>query len=99
MAKFEEQSDSNNAICPYCGNQYQVECENYDEDVRQEECQVCKKQYWIYQSFSVTTHTSPDCKLNGSAHNYEWITLKNGRKAMFCTICGDCQIDKIRREK
>jgi hypothetical protein len=54
-----EQSDSCDAICPYCGATYQVESEDYSEFDREEECFECEKTYIIYQSFEVTTHTKP----------------------------------------
>ena len=40
---YEEQWDSTDRVCPYCGNSYQVECEDYSEDERVEECDECGK--------------------------------------------------------
>lgn len=54
-----EQSDSCDAICPYCGAKYQVESEDYKEFDREDECYECGKTYIICQSFEVTTHTRP----------------------------------------
>ncbi len=86
-SEFREWMDNHDAICPYCSSKYQVESEDYDEETRVEECENCGKKYWIYQSFSVTHHTRPDCELNGVAHHYQRITLRNGKEALFCNIC------------
>lgn len=89
-SQFEEQIDNNDSVCPYCGDRYQVEAEDYDEDERQDECGGCGKKYWLHQRFSVEHYSRPDCELNGQAHSYERIKLKNGREADFCTVCDDC---------
>jgi len=81
------QMDNNDAICPYCKSRYQVEGADYDEARRVQECDICGKKYWTYQSFSVETHTQPDCKLNGIDHRYEKVMLKNGCAADFCIVC------------
>ena len=91
MAKFEEQYDSENAICPYCFDSYQVEAEDYDEDEREEQCDECGMKYWLSQSFSVTHETRPDCELNGEDHVFERVKLYNGREADFCTVCDKCR--------
>ena len=88
MSKFEDQIDSNDAICPYCIHRYQVESEDYDEDQREEYCENCGKSYWLSQSFTVTHETCPDCSLNGMEHHFEEKPLSNGKKAKFCTECG-----------
>jgi len=90
--EFEERSDENDAICPYCGNKYQVETEDYDEDCRQEKCDECGNNYWLNQTFSVTHDTRADCSINGQDHIYERVTFKDGKKADFCTKCGDCSL-------
>lgn len=92
MSEFEEQADDNNAICPYCGNSYQVESEYYDEDSREEKCDTCGNKYWLSQYFSVTHKTRPDCTINGQDHQYELVELSNSQKAEFCLVCGDCRI-------
>ena len=92
--QFEELSDNNEAICPYCNVSYQVETEDYDEDEREDTCENCGQKYWLSEYFSVTHNTRPDCELNGTEHNYEIITFSSGGKGQFCTVCNDCQIYK-----
>ena len=50
MAKY-------NVICPYCGNAYHAEAEDYNSNEREEECNKCNKVYLVYQDFEVTHHT------------------------------------------
>lgn len=88
---YEDQQDDNVVICPYCETQYQPESEDYDEDTRAEECEDCGKKFYLRQSFSVTHHTRPDCELNGFDHQFERVTLSNGKAADFCTICDKCR--------
>jgi len=45
--------DGNNVICPYCGNSYQPEAEDYDTDCRDEECDKCGKAFDVWQEFTV----------------------------------------------
>jgi transposase-like protein len=59
MSDHGEQSDSVNAICPYCLSSYQVESEDYSEEEREETCEKCGKTYTIRQEFSVETITAP----------------------------------------
>ena len=63
--------DEECAICPRCRHRLQVENEDYDESPRVEECEGCGYKYRTWQTFSVTTHTEPDCALNDVAH--AWI--------------------------
>ena len=88
--KYEEHSDDCNAICPYCGNSYQVEAEDYDEEGGIEKCDNCGKKYFLQTSFSVTHNTQPNCRLNGEEHTWEkqtWKTPPEHYKV--CTICGE----------
>jgi hypothetical protein len=94
MSKYEEQYDHNNSICPYCKNRYQVEGEDYSEDIHDIECSECGKKYYLYQSFSVTHHTTPCCELNKEQHQFERIVFKDGKEADFCMICDKCQLPK-----
>lgn len=91
-AKYEDQSDSTDSICPYCGDRYQVESEDYSEDRREVECDECGKKYWLEQSFTVTHQTSPDCALNGESHKFDRPYPKGAEKptAYFCSVCGKC---------
>ena len=91
-SKYEEQIDDNDSICPYCHDRYQVEAEDYDENEREVECDNCGKKYWLMESFSVTHNTRPDCQLNGTEHDFELITLRDGAKVFFCKICDECKL-------
>ena len=88
--EFDEMTDDNDAICPYCGDRYQVESEDYTEDDREEKCDGCGKKYWLHEHFSVSHETRPDCALNGQQHKYEEVAFKSGNSAFFCTVCGHC---------
>jgi len=90
--KYEEQVDDTDAICPYCGERYQVESEDYDEHSREDECESCGKVYWLSQGFSVTHYSKPDCELNGQTHDFERVKLSNGKEADFCLICNKCRL-------
>lgn len=90
MSKFGEQIDGNDSICPYCGDSFQVEAEDYDEDPREIECDSCGKKYWLRQTFEVTHTATPDCELNGDKH--WWIGGAVGQHTLIrwdcCDICG-----------
>ena len=53
----ESRSDDLNIICPYCGDEYQAEGEDYSEDEIEETCDNCGKEYIRWTEFSVTHHT------------------------------------------
>lgn len=55
----EEQFDDCYVICPYCGNKYQAESEDFSETERDEECYNCGKTYLMHSEFSVTHYTRP----------------------------------------
>lgn len=89
--EFSEQTDKTDRVCPYCGYDYQVEGEDYSDDVRAEECEECGKKYFAYESFFVTHHAVPDCELNGEAH--KWISEKVSANGFhdFCAVCSKCR--------
>ena len=91
MSEFDETYNDDVVECPYCGDKYQPEAEDYSEDERITQCSECNKFYHLHQSFSVTHQTRPDCEINGGNHNYEPVNLRNGRSHPFCTVCGDCK--------
>ena len=91
MAEFTKQMDDCNAVCPYCGDSYQVEAESYSEDQAEETCGACGNKYWLVTDFSVSHTTTPDCELNGFKHVWEMIELSNGRKHEFCSKCDQCR--------
>ena len=90
MAEYEETFDECDRICPYCGGAYQVEAEDYSEDVQEEECEECGKKYYAHDSFSVDHLAIPDCKLNGDNHTWESVPVNMGRHD-FCSVCGKCR--------
>ena len=90
-SRYEDQSDDNNSICPYCKETFQDESEDYSEDTQEIECEGCGLKYLLYQSFSVTHHTIPDCELNGAEHQFERVKLNNGEEADFCCVCYKCR--------
>jgi len=87
MSEFEDQIDSTDAICPYCGDKYQPEGEDFSEDQQEVECGECNQSYYLHQSFTVDHHTSPDCELNNRQHNWEPFIFNDGRSHDYCTIC------------
>ena len=89
--KFEETLNDYNVECPYCGDAYQAEAEDYSEDEREQECDECGKKYFLHQNFTVTHHARPDCELNGEHHDYQPTNMRGGRSHPFCTVCSKCQ--------
>jgi len=88
MSEFTDISNSDVVECPYCGNKYQPEAEDYSEDDRPEECYKCKKKYFVNQSFSVNHQMRPDCELNNIKHNF--VDFENG-EFQFCSVCDTCR--------
>ena len=91
MSKYEETWDNCDRVCPYCAHRYQVEAENYSEDVREEDCDECGKKFYGYESFSVSHYSKPDCELNGDEHKWEPTPISGGRSHDFCSVCGECR--------
>lgn len=92
-SKYDDIYDDSNVVCPYCGEEYQPEGEDYSEDNREEECCECGKNYWVSQSFSVTHVTEPDCSLNGEEH--QWEKECNGINSFnHCLICDKYEVIK-----
>ena len=83
--------DDSERKCPYCGEAYQPESEDYSEDRRIEECNECGKNYYAHDSFSVTHYATPDCELNGEQHAWEPRSLTGGKTHPFCSKCDKCQ--------
>lgn len=90
MSKYTDEIDGNYAICPYCGDEWQIESEDYDEEEREIECAECGNRYWLSQDFSVDHCTRPDCELNGEDHKPEQRSLVDGRTHSFCSVCDKC---------
>lgn len=78
---------SDGAVCPYCGHEHHVECEDYSEDSRAEECSECGMKFYQYESFTVDHHTRADCELNGGSHEYEQRSIGHGKTHGFCIHC------------
>jgi hypothetical protein len=85
-AKAQSQMDDANVICPYCKYTYQPEAEDYSEDSREQECSECSKKFHLYQSFSVSHHTKPDCELNGEQHDWDLVS----EHTKDWQSCGNC---------
>jgi|SRR5882672_7246667 len=85
-AKARHESDDNNVICPYCKHTYQPESEDYSEDIREVQCFECEKKFRVYQSFSVSHHSKPDCELNGEAHDWDAVSAHRPD----WQSCGNC---------
>ena len=96
MSSFTDQQDDAGVICPYCHYTYQPEPCDYDENSQDAECGECGKRYWVYQSFSVTHHTTPDCELNGGEHKFGhhvFHTVPTSRlKYNCCSVCDKLEI-------
>jgi hypothetical protein len=59
LTEPEDQADDCNVICPYCGDSYQAEAEDYDEREREETCFACKRVYLLHDECSITHCTRP----------------------------------------
>ena len=95
MSKYEKQSDSSDVICPYCGDSYQCEAEDYCESEIEEECDNCGNNYHRVTIFSVTHQAKPDCELNfDSDHQWEPLSIGKGGTHDFCSVCGKCRPTK-----
>lgn len=85
---LDETSSDDNLICPYCGDESQVETESYNETERIETCFKCKKKFYAHEEFSVTHYGTPNCLLNGEEHSF---SLYEGKTSSvhICDKCGD----------
>lgn len=84
MSEFEETSGLDERECPYCGESYQPETEDFSEDARVETCDSCGKKYHAVDSVSISYEAAPDCSLNDGQHKYEDL----GHAYLFCATCG-----------
>ena len=91
MSQYNDEIDSSDVICPYCGWNYQPEGEDFSEDHNVEECEDCGKNFYHYDSISVYHHTEPNCEINGEKHEWESHELRDGRRHDFCSVCGKCR--------
>jgi len=93
FAKYTDKVDSCNAVCPYCGDSWQVESEDYlmEDDERDVECDGCGKKFYLSQNYSIDHHSTPDCELNGMKHTWEPVKLNNGKVHDFCSVCDKCK--------
>ena len=57
--EYEQTSDSNNAVCPYCGHAYQVEAADYNAMGVEEDCGSCGRTYERHTEFDVTHYCTP----------------------------------------
>jgi uncharacterized Zn-finger protein len=91
MSKYEVQYDDNDSICPYCGDKFQVEAEDYSEDDRIVDCDECGMKYRLNEEIYVEHITRPDCTINGTNHDYQYEVIKR-TGAYFCSVCGKCSL-------
>lgn len=84
-----EQSDSCDAICPYCGESFQVEGEDYgaDGEEREVECSGCCRKFYLCETYSITHISRPDCALNGEEHDY----VGRGQGGLVYWVCKYCE--------
>ena len=68
ITQYEETSDDDNRVCPYCQHSHHIECQDYNEEERVDECEECGKKFHVSEVYSVTHHARPDCELNGEEH-------------------------------
>lgn len=94
MPRYKEKRRDDCRECPYCGYTYQVECEDYSEDLREEECSECGKKYWASESICVTHFASPDCTVNGQEHDWVFIpsAVAEGRLFRECRECSKFEL-------
>ena len=59
MSTPESQSDDYFVFCPYCGNKYRWDSENFSEEDSEDECERCERTYLRCDSVSITPHTRP----------------------------------------
>lgn len=83
----EETMNDNDRECPYCGYKYQPDSEDFHEDIEVEECEECGKKFHSHDSISITHWATPDCSLNGEAHEWSKFEFQDGRKREFCDKC------------
>jgi hypothetical protein len=88
---YTDHYDDNDSICPYCGDKFQVEGEDYDEQPCEIQCFTCGRKYWLSQMFTVTHRSRPDCELNGMKHNFQPRAIGGGKTYPFCVNCDYCK--------
>ena len=86
-----DQSDSDNAICPYCGNKHYMEAEDYNTSGTEMECGNCGMNFHYATRFSVYHVTAGDCSLNGLEH--QWRNYNGSTQ-----ICDRCDKFSMKEE-
>jgi len=99
MSQFTDTSSDYDIECPYCHHKYIPDAENYNEDVRPDECGECGKKYFLHQTFTVYHRTDPDCELNGIEHNFVNSDYLDGDGKIisivqYCSVCDKERIGK-----
>ena len=84
--------------CPYCGEKYTDDSQEYpDEDTL--ECCDCKKKFAYQRAVEVTYNSNRDCELNGEKHEYlEKDLNKDGQLSWWCRKCPHLMIQKPAEE-
>lgn len=89
-AQYDDQYDGSNRICPYCGYKYKVEAEEVSETTRVEDCENCGKKFYAQEVIDITHKSTPDCELNGQAHQWAPWNTEYGPHD-FCSVCAKCR--------
>ena len=98
MGDPKEKYDDNDAVCPYCGDRFQVEGEDYkDEGIKvQIECDGCKKKYYLQQEYEVSHTSTPDCGINNEEHDLvlnKTPCVVNLRPYFYCRKCNKTKVE------
>ena len=92
MGKYCRRMDSENRVCPYCGNANPI----YREvlvpgairvDDEHNRCVECHKLFHTHVETTVQITTSPDCVLNGEEHEWYCVWRLLGRDTQLCKVC------------
>ena len=84
MSKYDDISDGEDMVCPYCEHHHALEPGSYSEKTRIEKCDECGKNFAFRQKFDITNISQPCCVENGSEHTFVDLI----KTALFCDVCG-----------
>ena len=107
--EHEEYSDKS-IICPYCGDERDIDIEvDYDESGYEEECANCGKTFFVDAHVSWTWTTKQNCKLNNEEHDWSCDPKETGNRCvgevreygvyMQCLKCGETGYVKENHEE
>lgn len=94
--KAEDQSDDDDAICPYCERHHYMEAEDYATDGAVMDCGQCGLKFHLTTEYTVKHFTNGDCELNGETH--EWRTPYALHPNLSeCATCRKVKIGEVKR--